>query len=132
MWIKKIFGKPPPPPVPYPDKPNESKPFDKENEEVDGDGQSLLIDNSPDTRYDSDTIIEHNSTLKFPIIALHTTEAIFIEETNLISARKSNTEDAWSQIDIMVSDRQIIITPNIFQELGKSTLNYFALSYGHI
>ena len=32
----------------------------------------------------------------------------------------------------MVSDRQIIITPNIVEEMGRATVNYFPLSYGHI
>ena len=34
MWLKKMLGKPPPPPVPYPDKPNQNKPdFNKEIED---------------------------------------------------------------------------------------------------
>ena len=32
MWLKKMLSKPPPPPVHYPDKPNEEKQsIDKEN-----------------------------------------------------------------------------------------------------
>lgn len=32
MWLKKMLGKPPPPPVSYPSKPNENKSeFDNEN-----------------------------------------------------------------------------------------------------
>lgn len=31
MWLKKMLSKPPPPPVHYPDKPEEKKSIDKEN-----------------------------------------------------------------------------------------------------
>ena len=29
--------------------------------------------------------------------------------------RKLNNDDDWNQLDLMVSDRQMIITPNILQ-----------------
>ena len=66
------------------------------------------------------------------MIAIHPTETIFLEETNLFTAKVSNTEEVWQQIDIMVSDRQIIITPNIIEDMGRSVVNHFTLSFGHI
>lgn len=45
---------------------------------------------------------------------------------------KVHENDEWRQINLLISDRQILITPNIVEINGKRTLNYFSLSLGSI
>lgn len=73
----------------------------------------------------------HNSDIKFPLVAVHESENIFMHEVNLFNA-KTHEEDEWKLINIMLTDRQLLISPNIIEPGVNKPLSYHAISYGSI
>ena len=54
-----------------------------------------------------------------------------MQELNVFQARRGENWE-WRQVNLLVSDRQLIISPNIMQDFGSSSLNYFCISYGWV
>jgi hypothetical protein len=52
-------------------------------------------------------------------------------EVNLFQG-KVYEEQEWKNINILVSDRQILISPNLLEPYGKKAANYFSMSFGSI
>lgn len=64
-------------------------------------------------------------------MAVHDTENIVLHEINLFNAKTHEGED-WKQVNIMLTDRQLLISPNLVEPNAKKSLNYYSISYGSI
>lgn len=53
-------------------------------------------------------------------------------EVSLFQAKLYEDEEEWKHINVLVSDRQILISPNLMQPYGKKTLNYSCITMGSI
>lgn len=64
-------------------------------------------------------------------MAVHDTENIVLHEINLFNGKTHEGED-WKQVNIMLTDRQLLISPNLVEPNAKKSLNYYSISYGSI
>jgi len=117
MWLKNLFRR---------DSRRESVPEAETSvpmeEEEEGDSKIQTVSQEEvDLRYAQIRIIKIKS-LNLPHNEIHFSESVFLSERKLLSARsKSNGE--WSNIELIISDRQLLIIPNIFSVQSKHSLN---------
>lgn len=70
-----------------------------------------------DLRYSQLRILKTKS-LDLPQHELHFTESVFFADRELLEGRPKFSED-WRQVQVVISDRQILISPNILAVSDK-------------
>jgi hypothetical protein len=78
--------------------------------------------------------IEANIKLNVPLSSLHDSETILLHFEESVACRSLYNPE-WTKINLIVTDRQIIINPNIFSYVNKNnagSCNIFALPFGMV